>query len=358
MATSPSRSASTPRCILQPCLYFLLLGVGLASCRLHLPDPYRQTHAPTHNTQGQSHGNTTVHSNHHNTTPHGNITVHANALNYHHNTNPHVKSKDTVHPHTDFYSHNTNAHAHGKDTHHPHAHNNPHIRKAHTHGKDTTHLHAHHHTHTHTPTYTLRRKVSEKEVLGRNLSCGNLEETVIGADRTKDFIDAIKDNYTLGTVNLTWSEMALMLNPTKDNSTLTICDEEGQGCMLVLPSLPPPPHTPPSTEQETRVIMVKVYGYILRYIVALETLVLDQSLYEALFMQEMVTLHDNLEDLAIELLTQLTSCNLTPDQHLVSDLTIRMYRGEAELQRDRRGFCTLRQTSLGLQYIMDAFSDP
>lgn len=65
---------------------------------------------------------------------------------------------------------------------------------------------------------------------------------------------------TLGTRNKTWNEVDAKVHPAKDTTTLIICDEKGQGCLQVLPSLPPPPHTPPSTEQETKAIMVTVYG--------------------------------------------------------------------------------------------------
>lgn len=93
---------------------------------------------------------------------------------------------------------------------------------------------------------------------------------------------------------------------------------------------------------------------------AAETLVLDQSLSEDPwgFLDEMVDLQVDLENLIEVFLIPLTSCDLNPDTRLVMELTRRMHQMVEEVQRDVRGFCGLRQIRLGLLYLISVFSEP
>lgn len=93
---------------------------------------------------------------------------------------------------------------------------------------------------------------------------------------------------------------------------------------------------------------------------ASETLVLDQSLSEDArgFLDEMVDLQANLEDLIDVFTIPMTSCHLAPDAELVMALTRRMHQKVDELNRDVRGFMGLRQIRQGLLYLLSMFSAP
>lgn len=218
-------------------------------------------------------------------------------------------------------------------------------------------------THTHpmdTPTHshTLGRWSG---VAGRNLSCGSLNEAVRMAQVTMDFIDEFKDDYAHAAIaNLSWDQVDQLLPASYDVDSIQVCVEANKGCIPVLPVLPPPPYTPPETEDQTKRLMVVVIGFLQRYSVAADTLVLDQSLSEDArgFLDEMVDLQGYIEDLIDVFLIPLTSCDLTPDPHLVMDLTRRMHQKVDELKVDVRGFMGLRQIRLGLLYLVSVFSEP
>nr|XP_045589463.1 uncharacterized protein LOC123751414 [Procambarus clarkii] len=190
-----------------------------------------------------------------------------------------------------------------------------------------------------------------------NLTCGNIQEAVLDARVLLDLIDAMKNNYTLYEFGTTWDTMDELLIEARDNTSLQICDENGEYCMFVLPNLPPPPHTPPATEQGLKLALVSVLGYVQRYAVAFETLLLDQTLHEDIFASQIAEVHAFLEDLIDTLIATVLLCGLQPEQHLVRDLSVRMYKGGDTVLRSDRGFRVLRQARNGLQFIIDVFGN-
>lgn len=154
-----------------------------------------------------------------------------------------------------------------------------------------------------------------------------------------------------------WETLDKLLDPSLDNRSVEICDEMGHQCFLVVPNLPPPPHLPPASEDQAKHLLLKVLEYTQRYAVAFETLFLEQSLYEDVFLDEVAEIHATLEDLIDSLMITVRKCRLTPNQQLIQDLSRRLFKGVDSLVRDFQGFRVLRQTRLGLQYIIDVFSE-
>lgn len=171
-----------------------------------------------------------------------------------------------------------------------------------------------------------------------------------------EHIDDIKEGYAEAAFNMSWAEMDRRTNPAYDNTSVQICMENNTGCMPVLPYLPPSCNTS-STEEEWKAQMVEIFGYLLRYSVAVETLVLDQSLSndELGFMDNMVTLQNFLEDLIVQFVYPLTYCHLVPHPQLVMMLSRRMHVRVDEDLRKLRGFCALRQIQLGAQCVCEAY---
>ncbi|XP_071548227.1 uncharacterized protein [Panulirus ornatus] len=194
-------------------------------------------------------------------------------------------------------------------------------------------------------------------VTGRNLSCGSMHDPVLYAYMIRDMIDDFKDTYSLQVFGVQWETVDKILDPRLDNRSVEICDEKGQQCFSVVPTLPPPPHRPPASGEQAKHLLLMVLGYTQRYGVAFDTLFLDQSLYENQFLEEMAKLHAMLEDLMDSIMTTVHKCGLTPDQRLIRDLSQRLYKGVDAILREERGFRVLRQTCLGMQYIIDVFSN-
>lgn len=94
--------------------------------------------------------------------------------------------------------------------------------------------------------------------------------------------------------------------------------------------------------------------------VASESLVLDQCLVndDLGFLDEMVNLNTQVEELNEIFLIPMTSCDLTPEPSLALNLTRRMHQRVDSPLKDIRGFQGLRQIRLGLCFLIDVFSEP
>ncbi|XP_045118135.1 uncharacterized protein LOC123508454 [Portunus trituberculatus] len=191
------------------------------------------------------------------------------------------------------------------------------------------HAHETYSTHAHleespTHAHTLGRWAG---VAARNLSCGNLTNVVRLASITVDFIDEFKDDYTRKALGgFSWDVVNNQSQVSGDYRSIMVCMAGDEHCIPVLAQLPKP--KPIHTEGELKEMMVKMMGYLQRYMVASESLVLDQSLVndDLGFLNEMVDLNSYLEELNEIFLIPMTSCHLTPDPSLSLNLTCRMHQ--------------------------------
>ncbi|XP_053651188.2 uncharacterized protein [Cherax quadricarinatus] len=213
---------------------------------------------------------------------------------------------------------------------------------------------------THTPQQNLKDDFSAssssyRNVLPANISCGMIKDIVLTSAILCDLIDAFKNNYTLYEYGESWDTMDTIFNESRDNTSLQICDEEGTHCMYVLPNLPPESAQQQSTQQHSANQLVIVLDFVQRYTVAMESLLLDQTLHENVFASQMAEIHANLEGLIDSLINSVIMCDLQPYEAIVANLSVRMYKGGDTVIRAERGFRTLRQVRRGLQYIIDIF---
>lgn len=195
-------------------------------------------------------------------------------------------------------------------------------------------------------------------VAARNLSCGDLTNVLRQSSYIVDLIDEFKNDYTQAAMGgATW-DIANNWPIAADYESIQVCRAGNQDCFPVLAQLPE--REPIHTEEEVKEMMVKMMGYIQRYMVASESLVLDQSLFkdELGFLDEMDDLNTQLEDLNEFFLIPMTSCDLTPDPSLVRNLTLRMHQMVDSDTKDIRGFQGLRQIRLGLCFLTDVFAEP
>ncbi|KAG7165304.1 uncharacterized protein LOC121870548 [Homarus americanus] len=200
----------------------------------------------------------------------------------------------------------------------------------------------------------LISSASGGKVAAVNITCVNVEEVILEVKLIRDIINNFKDNYAQQEYfNANWTILDQHFDRSRDNISVEICDLEEKECMYVLPTLPPPPYHPPHNDHEVKNLLVIILGYIQRYTIAFETLFMDQSLYEDVFLSNMSSVHANLEDLIESLVTSVSLCDRVPNQLLIGELSVRMYKGGNTVLRNERGFRVLRQTLLGLQYIID-----
>ncbi|XP_063612216.1 uncharacterized protein LOC134785746 [Penaeus indicus] len=176
------------------------------------------------------------------------------------------------------------------------------------------------------------------------------------ATRTMDVIDEFKDEYTRDKYNMTWDKAsAHFADVTSDPTYLVACSEE-EDCLPVLPSLPTTPPLPPTDDEGTKTILTKLSGYCRQYCEALNQIFLDESLFEESFREHLDAAQRNMESLANLLVKGVDLCDGSPDNELVKGMVDMIYRMEGEDMRKRRGFGTIRQCLLGLQYIIDIIS--
>ncbi|KAK8401728.1 hypothetical protein O3P69_001093 [Scylla paramamosain] len=174
-----------------------------------------------------------------------------------------------------------------------------------------------------------------------------------------DFIDEFKDDYTKKAIGgFSWDTVNSHIHISQDYRSIKVCMAGDEQCIPVLAQLPKP--KPIHTEGDVKEMMVKMMGHLQRYMVASESLVLDQSLVEddLGFLNEMIDLNTQLEELNEIFLIPMTSCDLTPEPTLPLNLTRRMHQQVDSPSKDIRGFQGLRQIRLGLCFLIDVFSEP
>ncbi|XP_047497061.1 uncharacterized protein LOC125044433 [Penaeus chinensis] len=185
----------------------------------------------------------------------------------------------------------------------------------------------------------------------------DLKERILQqATRTMVVINEFKDEYTRDKYNMTWDKTsAHFADVASDPTYLVACSGE-QDCLPVLPSLPSTSPLPPTDDEEAKAILTELSGYCRQYCEALNQIFLDESLFEERFKEHLDAAQGNMESLANLLVKGVDLCDGSPDNELVKDMVDLIYRMEGEDMRKRRGFGTIRQCLLGLQYIIDIFS--
>lgn len=155
---------------------------------------------------------------------------------------------------------------------------------------------------------------------------------------------------------MTWDKAsAHFADVASDPTYLVACNEE-HDCLTVLPLLPSTLPLPPTDDEGTKAILTELSGYCRQYCEALNQIFLDESLFEEKFKEHFDAAQRNMESLANLLVKGVDLCDGSPDNELVRGMIDMIYRMEDEDMRKRRGFGTIRQCLLGLQYIIDIFS--
>ncbi|XP_068227516.1 uncharacterized protein [Palaemon carinicauda] len=176
----------------------------------------------------------------------------------------------------------------------------------------------------------------------------------INAALVIDCINAFKDDYTIVNLGLPWDE-AVTIYPDVENDRLPICNQEDQ-CFNVLPNITQGHHDPPSSGDELELTLVQTLGFAQRYSTAFDTLFLDEILYDNNFEEEMKDAKGFVDVLSIELEDAVLSCGLRPSENLIQDLITKSYLGVASPDmRGLRGFGSLRQCLIGMNYIIEMF---
>lgn len=168
-------------------------------------------------------------------------------------------------------------------------------------------------------------------------------------------IDNFKDKYTWHKFKMGWNDTNIILNVNQDLEFLKACDEEEE-CMKVLPELPSPPHDPPATIFQAKQQMAEALQYFQQYAFALEILFLDQSLHEDDFQSHMDEIYVQMGNLVSAMIWGVNQCQVSPRDTNLRLLMGKVYRGANSGLRDQRGFRTIRQCQLGLQYVRTVFS--
>ncbi|KAK7070322.1 hypothetical protein SK128_003870 [Halocaridina rubra] len=151
---------------------------------------------------------------------------------------------------------------------------------------------------------------------------------VITSEMTTECISSFNDFYTQEAFGLTWLEtLSLFHDEQFDYEWLTICDKQDH-CSPVLPQLPPNPYHPPQTQDALKGILIQVFGYAQRYIAALDSLLLDQSLGENKFISEMLETKRNMAGVVSVLMTSVSDCHLQIQEQLVHDLISKLYTND------------------------------
>lgn len=169
-------------------------------------------------------------------------------------------------------------------------------------------------------------------------------------------IDEFKDEFTRAKYDMTWDKANAHFDDVANDSTYLVACSEEQVCRKVLPSLPSAPPLPPTDDEGNKAILTELSGYCRQYCEALNQIFLDESLFEEAFKEHLDTAQRNMESLANLLVRGVDLCDGSPDNELVKRMVDMIYRMENEDMRKRRGFGTIRQCLLGLQYIIDVFS--
>ncbi|KAK7086423.1 hypothetical protein SK128_017617 [Halocaridina rubra] len=177
---------------------------------------------------------------------------------------------------------------------------------------------------------------------------------VTQANLTLAAINNFKDAYAWRKFNLSWNDTCTILSDTMDHHFLLVCDESE--CLRVLPNLPMGPVLPPITTHHARDLLADLLQYAQQYAYALEIMFLDQSLHEDTFQAHVDEIYRQMEGLVTSLHYGLHQCQVSPREMHIRRLLGKVYKGADTTMRDERGFRTLRQCYLGIQYIRQVFS--
>lgn len=153
--------------------------------------------------------------------------------------------------------------------------------------------------------------------------------------------------------NMGWTEVDSMIPQEMDESSLEVCTVD-QSCSTVLPSLPPSTTPPPATDTEATERLTEISGHVLRYMYAYEQMVLDQAINEDTFENEMHTTYTNYDNLARSLEMVMEECGLPPNNmSTLAPLHGKMHVTTSNTMTQYRAFCTLRQSLLGLDHLIN-----
>ncbi|KAG7154065.1 uncharacterized protein LOC121868061 isoform X2 [Homarus americanus] len=156
------------------------------------------------------------------------------------------------------------------------------------------------------------------------------------------YIDDFKDDFVLSTLGKTWKDAQ------KDYPPGSIPE----------PYLPDLPNPGVYTPKEFSYELVRTYGLMQHYIVALEHLFLDQNLYllETTMLQQVDQVDRDLVVLLQYMKDFAANRGLTPDNDNTKKLMVMTYTRVDDSSRRLRDFGILRDTQAGLQHISEVFN--
>ena len=167
-------------------------------------------------------------------------------------------------------------------------------------------------------------------------------------------LDSPRLTQTRDKFNSKWEDVDNLIPNTYDDDMLEVCTSD-QTCSTVLPSLPPPSTPPPATDIEAAQMFTDMSSNILRFLYAYEQMVLDQAIKEDSFARQMHDAYTNYDQLVSLLEEVQEACGLQPNTSALASLRGKMYVNTNDVQTDKRGFCTLRQSLHGLNLLLDMF---
>lgn len=168
-------------------------------------------------------------------------------------------------------------------------------------------------------------------------------------------IDHFKRNFSWHKFEVGWDDANVILDANQDIDFLEVCNESAE-CSRVLPVVPLPPYSVPTTESHAGQLMAEILEYSQQYAYALEILFLDQSLHEDTFQPHVNEIYRQLEALVSGIIWGLKQCRVPVRETTLRNLMGKVYKGADRTLRDERAFRTIRQCQLGLHYIRHFFS--
>nr|XP_045624780.1 uncharacterized protein LOC123774489 [Procambarus clarkii] len=153
-------------------------------------------------------------------------------------------------------------------------------------------------------------------------------------------IDDFKDDFVMSTLHMSWED----------------ADEQYPPGTVEEPFLPDLPDAGSYSPLDFNYELVRIYGLMQHYTVALEFLSLDQSLYSNVSVQQIDQVDRNLNVLMLHMKNFIGDQGLQPDNNTTEKLVKMTYERGEETSRNMRDFEILRDIKNGLLHLNVVFS--